>query len=190
VKSWAARIPVQSLDVLIIDTMGKNISGTGMDTKIISRSIHAQYNCYPNAPFIHRVFVRDLDELSDGNAVGVGMADIISDRLLGKIDWGATYVNSLTACTPAGVRTPVHFPTDRECLERIALTVGKLDTKVVTIGWLSNTMELGLLALSENLLPEVRHNPKLQVVSQALDLQFDSQGNLPYLMELIQRAAT
>jgi hypothetical protein len=173
VKSWAARIPVESLDVLIVDTIGKNISGTGMDTKIINRSIHAQCNCYPNAPFIHRIFARDLDELSGGNAVGVGMADVISDRLLGKIDWGATYVNSLTACTPAGIRTPIHFPTDRECLEKIALTVGKLDTKAVTIGWLSNTMELGLLALSENLLAEIRQDPKLAVVSPALDLQFD-----------------
>ncbi len=183
-KSWSGRIPVDSLDVLIVDKMGKNFSGTGMDTKIVNRSVHGHSNCFPNAPFIWRVFARDLDDLSYGNAVGVGMADIISDRLLNKIDWGATYINSLTASSPSGSRTPMHFPTDRECLEKIALTVGKLDTKDVTIGWLENTMELGLLGLSENLLAEARRDTKLEIVSPALDLQFDSQGNLPDLTEM------
>ncbi len=184
VKSWSARIPVDSLDVLIVDKIGKNFSGTGMDTKIVNRSVHGHSNCFPNAPFIRRVFARDLDDLSYGNAVGVGMADIISDRLLDKIDWGPTYLNALTASTTEHIRTPIHFPTDRECLEKIALTVGKLDTKEVTIGWLANTMALGLLGLSENLLAEVRRDTRLEIVSPALDLPFDSQGNLPYLTEL------
>lgn len=187
VKSWRARIPVDSLDVLIVDKIGKHISGTGMDTQIVNRSIHGHCNCFPNAPFIQRLFARDLDDLSYGNAVGMGMADIISDRLLKKIDWNATYLNSLTASATAGSRTPIHFPTDRECLEKIALTVGKLDTKEVTIGWLANTMELRWLGLSENLLTEVKRNTKLEIVSPALDLQFDSQGNLPCLTELIEQ---
>lgn len=184
VKSWSARIPVDSLDILIVDKMGKNISGTGMDTKIVNRSVHGHSNCFPDAPFIRRVFARDLDDLSYGNAVGVGMADIVSDRLLNKIDWGATYLNSLTASATAGSRTPIHFPTDRECLERIALTVGEFDTKEVTIGWIANTMELGLLGLSENLLAEVGGDATLEIVSPALDLRFDAQGNLPDLTEL------
>ena len=184
VKSWSARIPVDSLDILIVDKIGKNFSGTGMDTKIVNRSVHGRSNCFPNAPFIQRVFARDLDDLSYGNAVGVGMADIISDRLLDKIDWSATYLNALTASTTSHSRTPIHFSTDRECLEKIALTVGKLDMKEVTIGWLANTMALGLLGLSENLLAEVRRDTKLEIVSPALDLQFDSQGNLPNLTEL------
>jgi hypothetical protein len=189
VKSWSARIPMNSLDVLIVDKIGKNISGTGMDTKVINRSTHAHYNCFPNAPFVHRIFARDLDDLSCGNAVGLGMADIVSDRLLNKIDWDASYLNSLTACTPAGIRTPIHFPTDRECLEKIALTVGKFDPKEVTIGWLTNTLELRLLGLSENLAAEIRHNPKLEIVSPAQELRYDSEGNLPYLKELAERFA-
>jgi hypothetical protein len=189
VKSWSARIPVNSLDVLIVDRIGKNISGAGMDTKVINRSIHAHYNCFHNAPVVHRVFARDLDDLSCGNAVGLGMADIVSDRLLNKIDWDASYLNSLTACTPAGIRTPIHFPTDRECLEKIALTVGKFDPKEVTIGWLANTLELRLLGLSENLAAEIRHNPKLEIVSPAQELRYDSEGNLPYLKELTERFA-
>jgi len=164
--------------------MGKNISGTGMDAKIVNRSTQGHSNCFPDAPFIWRVFARELDNLSYGNAIGVGMADIVTDRLLDKIDWSTTYLNSLTASATAGCRAPMHFPTDRECLEKIALTVGKLDTKDVTIGWLENTLELGLLGLSENLLEEAGPDTKLEIVSPALDLRFDSQGNLPDLTEM------
>ena len=76
------------------------------------------------------------------SAVGLGMADVVTDRLVNRIDWEPTLINSLTANTPAAIRTPIHFPTDRECLERIAPTVGKLDLDEVTYGWIRNTMEL------------------------------------------------
>jgi len=127
VKSWMPRIPVAALDLLIVDQIGKDISGTGMDTKVVNRSIHGESNCFDTAPFIHRVFPRDLSDLSYGNAVGVGMADVISDRLLNKINWDTTYINSLTACTPPGIRLPIHFPTDRDCVERISPTSGRLN---------------------------------------------------------------
>jgi hypothetical protein len=91
------------------------------------------------------------------------MADVVTDRLVNRIDWKPTWVNSLTANTPAAIRTPIHFPTDRECLERIAPTVGKLDLEEVTYGWIRNTMELGRVALSENLRPVVERNPDLRI---------------------------
>jgi hypothetical protein len=127
---------------------------------------------------IERVFIRDLSSMSYGNGVGLGMADVISDRLLNKIDWNPTRINSLTASTPAAIRTPVHFPTDRECLERIAPTVGKLDVSEVTIGWIRNSLELGTIALSENLLAKIRSNPLLEIVGPEEELAFDSAGNL------------
>src|SRR6266849_185515 len=113
VKSWMGKIPMD-LDILILDEIGKNISGAGMDTKVVNRGVHGQYNPWPDAPAIQRIFVRDLSELSYGNGVGWGMADVVSDRLLNKIDWLPTCINSLTASTPAAIRTPAHFPTDRE----------------------------------------------------------------------------
>jgi hypothetical protein len=106
------------------------------------------------------------------------MADVISDRLLNKIDWNPTRINSLTASTPAAIRTPVHFPTDRECLERIAPTVGKLDVSEVTIGWIRNSLELGTIALSENLLPQIKRNPLLEIVGPAEEFAFDKEENL------------
>ncbi len=177
VKSWAGRIPVD-LDILIMDEIGKNVSGAGMDTKVINRSILGEYNPWPATARIRRIFVRDLSDLSYGNGVGIGMADVITDRLLAKIDWKPTQINSLTASTPSAIRTPIHFPTDRECLERIAPTVGKFSIGDVTLGWIRNTMEVGIMGLSENLLPEIRKNPQIEILGPARELEFDAKGNL------------
>src|SRR5207253_5482044 len=95
VKSWMGKIPVPHLDILILDEIGKNISGAGMDTKVVNRGVHGQYNPWPDAPVIQRIFIRDLSSLSYGNGVGLGMADVVSDRLLNKIDWLPTCINSL-----------------------------------------------------------------------------------------------
>jgi hypothetical protein len=110
--------------------------------------------------------------------VGIGMADVTTDRLVNRIDWDATRVNSLTASTPAAIRTPIHYPSDRECLSAILPTVGKFDPRAVTIGWVRNTLELSELAMSENLRPAIARNPLLEIVSEAREIQFDSSGNL------------
>jgi acyl-CoA synthetase (AMP-forming)/AMP-acid ligase II len=183
-KSWMARIPVESLDLLIVDEMGKAVSGTGMDTKVVNRSIEGPVNCFPGLVKIQRIYVRDFSPHSDGNAVGVGMADIISDRLMGKINWQATYMNAVTAGHPEGAKAPMHFPTDRRCLEAIAQTVGKADSSQMRIGWITDTLQLGAFGFSENLLPEVQANPALHVVSPAMELPFDRDGALPKLRQL------
>jgi hypothetical protein len=171
------RIPMD-LDLLMLDEIGKNVSGAGMDTKVVNRSVLGDYNPWPDTPRIERIFVRDLSDLTYNNAVGIGMADITTDRLVNRIDWVPTRVNSLTASTPSAIRTPVHFPTDRECLEAIAPTVGKFDVREVTIGWIRNTLELSQLAMSENLRPSIKRNPMLEIVSAAREIEFDSDGNL------------
>ncbi|HVP44932.1 MAG TPA: hypothetical protein VMT32_00065 [Bryobacteraceae bacterium] len=181
VKSWMGRIPTD-LDVLILDEIGKNISGAGMDTKVVNRGVYGQYNPWPDAPRIERIFIRGLSDLSYGNGVGLGMADVVSDRLLAKIDWNPTRINSLTASTPAAIRTPIHFPTDRECLKAIAPTVGKHDLKEVTYGWLRNSLELGLLAMSENLRPQIERDPNLEILGPPQPVEFDAAGNLADLL--------
>ncbi|HKW99250.1 MAG TPA: hypothetical protein VJN43_16035 [Bryobacteraceae bacterium] len=177
VKSWMGRIPMD-LDILILDEIGKNISGAGMDTKVVNRGVYGQYNPWPDAPRFERIFVRGLSDLSYGNGVGLGMADVVSDRLLARIDWNPTWINSLTASTPAAIRTPIHFPTDRECIARIAPTVGRLDLREVTYGWVRNSLEIGLIALSENLRGEIEKNPILEILGPARSMEFDSTGNL------------
>ncbi len=176
VKSWMGRIPAD-LDILVLDEIGKNISGAGMDTKVVNRGVQGEYNPWPDTPKFQRIFIRDLSALTYNSAVGLGMADIVTDRLVNRTDWTPTIINSLTANTPAAVRTPIHFPTDRECLERIMPTVGKLDLNEVTIGWIRNTMELGRLAISENMRAQLERNPQLEIES-TIDIEFDGEGNL------------
>jgi hypothetical protein len=176
VKSWMARIPMD-LDILILDEIGKNISGAGMDTKVVNRGVNGEYNPWPGIPKFQRLFVRDLSDLTYDCAVGLGMADVVTDRLVNRTDWQPTIINSLTANTPAAIRTPVHFPADRECLERFAPTVGKLDLDAVTYGWIRNTMELGRIAVSENVRAQVAANSQLEIES-TIDFDFDGAGNL------------
>ena len=188
VKSWAARIPVPELDLLILDEIGKDISGAGMDTKIVNRSVYGECNVWPNAPLIRRIFVRHLSPLTHGNAVGIGMADITTDRAVAAIDWEATRVNALTSNALAAIKTPIHFATDQECLERIWPTVGKFDPQELFVAWIHNTMDLHVLALSENLRPFLQANPTLEMVGGPGDLRFDSTGNLEDFERLLAHA--
>lgn len=178
VKSWMGRIPVAELDILILDEIGKTISGAGMDTKVVNRSVNGQANPWPDAPRIERVFVRDLSGLSYGNAVGLGMADVIHGRLLRKVDWNPTRINSLTASTPGAIRTPIHFASDRECIERMMPTVGKLDLADVSLVWVTNTMRLSNLKISENLRDAIQANPALEILGPAEEFRFDDHGDL------------
>jgi hypothetical protein len=187
VKTWKGRIPMP-LDILILDEIGKDISGAGMDTKVVNRSVNGEANPWPDEPRIERIFARDLSAKSYGNAAGVGMAEVIHDRLLQKIDWNPTQINSLTASTPTAIRTPIHFSSDRECLERIAPTVGKVDLSEVTYGWIKNSMELGFMKLSENLRGEIRNNPMLEIMGEAEEMEFDEAGNLKGLTLQAEKA--
>ncbi|HLH03406.1 MAG TPA: hypothetical protein VKX25_11585 [Bryobacteraceae bacterium] len=175
VKSWKANVPADPIDVLIVDEMGKNISGAGMDTKVINRSVYGGANCFADVPRIERVYVRGLTDLTYGSAVGVGLADVIHDRLLEQVDWNPTYINSLTASTPLAIQTPIHFASDAEALAAIAPTVGKHDLSQVTYCRIRNTMELMDALVSENLLPQL--NPNAHVISEPFAMNFDANGD-------------
>ena len=176
-KSWMGRIPVAAVDILIVDEIGKNISGTGMDLKVVNRGTAGQLNPWPNAPRIERIFVRDLSPLSYGNAVGIGAADVLHDRMIPKIDVKAGRVNAVTSGSLGLVRTPLHFASDRECFEVAAQTVGRFNPADVTVAWIRNTLELGSIALSENLRNEIATGDGLEIGSP-FDLRFDAEGNL------------
>ncbi len=176
VKSWMPRLP-SDLDVLIVDEMGKNISGTGMDAKVVNRGPTSEYNPWPGLPAIRRIFVRDLSAESHGNAVGIGIADVTTDRLVRHIDWGPTRVNALSSGTTSRIRVPVPFSTDREALQWVTATAGKLDTADVTFGWIRNTLELNRLAISHNLRAQLDGHPQVEVEGE-IEIKWDDAGNL------------
>ena len=177
VKTWMARLPAPEIDVLIVDEIGKNISGTGMDLKIVNRGVHGEYNPWPNTPTVQRIFIRGLSDLSYGNAVGIGLADVIHDRLLEKVDVAAGRTNARTSGSLAAVRTPLHFASDRECLDLLFKTVGKFNDDDVTIGWIRNSLDLGEMVISENLAAEIK-SPAIEIAGPSFALKFDGNGNL------------
>ena len=173
-KSWMPMLPCD-LDVLIVDAIGKNISGTGMDAKVVNRGPACEYNPYPELPSVTRIFVRELDPASYGNALGIGMADVTTDRLVAAIDWSPTRVNALSSGIPSKIRVPTHFASDRECLEWVAGTAGRIDPADVTYGWIRNTLELGCVAVSANLRASL---PPDGVVEREFAAEWDRAGNL------------
>ena len=178
VSQWKARIPVEELDILIVDEMGKHISGAGMDTKVINRSVWGESNCFPNLPMIRRIFTRELSEMSYGNAVGIGLADMVTDRLVDAVNWKTTQINSITANSITAVRTPIHYATDRECLENLALACGVFDPSTLKIARIRNTMHLDLIELSETLRDEIEANPSLEIL-ETRDWSYESGDLLP-----------
>ena len=177
VKSWKADLPGEEVDFLILDEMGKDVSGAGMDTKVVNRGGDGP-NLWKHVPIVQRIFVRDLSRNTYGNAIGMGMADVVHDRLVEKVDFEATWVNALTASAPAPGFTPLHFSTDRECIERLLPTCGKADTEDCTLVWIRNTLELEHALVSENILPQIADDPGIRVLGKPRELPFDSAGNL------------
>ena len=176
VKTWMPRLPCD-LDVLIVDEMGKNISGTGMDAKVVNRGPSSEYNPWPDLPSVGRIFVRDLAPETHGNALGIGMADVTTGRLVRHIDWEPTLVNALSSGIPSRVRVPAHFAGDRECLQWVAPTAGKLDPANVTFGWIRNTLELGRVAVSPNLRAQMDGKAYVEIEGE-IDVKWDAAGNL------------
>jgi hypothetical protein len=175
-KSWMPALPCD-LDVLVVDRIGKNISGTGMDAKVVNRGPVGEYNPWTGVPSVERLFVRALDPLTHGNALGIGLADVTTDRLVEAIDWDATRINALSSRTPSRVRVPAHFPADRDCLAWIGPTAGRINPADVTYGWIRNTLELEHVAVSGNLRTEIERKPQLQI-ERVFDVLWDGHGNL------------
>jgi hypothetical protein len=175
-KSWMPKLPCD-VDVLIVDEIGKNISGTGMDAKVVNRGAGCEYNPMPELPAVGRIFVRDLDPDSYGNALGIGMADVTTTRLAQGIAWEPTRINALSSGMPPKARLPVSFATDRECLEWVAATTGRIDPAEVTIGWIRNTLAIDRVALSTNLRAVAESNPLL-TIEREIAAEWDAVGNL------------
>ncbi len=174
-RSLVARIPTSNLHLLIVDELGKNISGAGMDTKTIGRGVELSPG---EAPRIDMIYVRDLTPESAGNAAGVGFADVIHERLYRKIDLQKTYVNVITSLNPPAARLPIYLPSDREAL-RVALGyLGSPDPAEQRIAWIRNTLNLDRIAISERLAREITRLDGWRLAPEPLAPEFDSVGNL------------
>jgi hypothetical protein len=174
-RTLVPRIPFPAFQLLVVDEMGKNLSGTGMDTKVIGRGVELPPG---EAPAISMIYVRDLTHQSGGNAVGMGSADVIHERLYRKIDFEKTYLNARTALSPAGGRLPIHLPSDREAFD---LTLGHLGSPAPAeqkIVWIRNTLSLDRIAISAPLAREATELKRWRLLEGAHPADFDPAGNL------------
>ncbi|MCL5257267.1 MAG: DUF362 domain-containing protein [Chloroflexi bacterium] len=176
-KALVGKIPFDEIDVLIMDEIGKDISGTGMDTKVVGR-LYNVVSKIPEKPHIKRIFVRDLSKGTGGSALGIGMADFTTRRLFEKIDFRVTYVNCLTGISPENGRIPIICDDDREALIYSLSTIGAVPGPQARVVWIKNTLRLGVMYISEVMVPEARRNEHLDILGEPEPLPFDDSGNL------------
>jgi Lactate racemase N-terminal domain len=174
-RSLVPRLPFARCHLLVVDEMGKNISGTGMDTKIVGRGARPQP---VEGPEIGLIYVRDMTVESDGNSIGVGMADAIHERFYRKIDLSKMYMNSRTSLNPMMARVPMYLPSDREAIEYMLATLGTPDTAEQRIIWIRNTLELNCIAVSSAFAREAGALTGWQMLPEEFAVCFDDAGNL------------
>jgi hypothetical protein len=175
------RLPFDDVDLLIVDRIGKNISGAGMDPNVIGRSIHGYSTLLGDRsfnPVIRRIIVRGLTPETHGNAVGIGLADFTTARLVRSMNHPVTALNALTALSLNSAKVPIHFETDREtivrALESLALVQGS-QAKVVRI---LDTLSLERLEVSEAFGEIIAQRDDLEPTGAPRAMDFDATGNL------------
>ncbi len=178
-KIWCPSLPFEDVDLLIIDEMGKNISGSGMDTNVIGRKRNDRKAVDGDSPRVLRIFVRDLTETTHGNATGIGMAEFTTQRLVDKIDYHATYTNCITGQHVSAAAVPLHFETDREVLQVALESIGLIEPEEARIMWIPNTLDLGEIEDSEAYLEAARIRDDLEILTDVRPLELEADGNLP-----------
>ncbi|MDR1651250.1 MAG: DUF362 domain-containing protein [Synergistaceae bacterium] len=176
-RAWELypKIFFDKLDVLILDEIGKDISGTGFDTNIVGR-YHTPYAF--GGPDIKRIGVLDITDKSHGNGNGLGILDFTTRRAFDKFDFDQSYPNSLTSTVPLSVKIPMVLKNDRQCIQAAVKTCGAKDRNAVSLVRIKNTVSLDEIEVSKSLENHVREHPRLEVISGPYGLPFDDAGNL------------
>ena len=169
------KILVPEIDVLIIDALGKDISGGGMDSNVTGRSASNLKRDY--TPNIGQIAIRDLTKATKGNAIGIGMADTTTRRAAEKINLGITYTNALTARTTISTRVPLVAETDREAIEIACRMAVAEESESIRIVQIANTKQINRIWLSSAYLPEIDGRDDLVIDGELESMRFDDEGN-------------
>jgi hypothetical protein len=178
-KSLMATLPFERIDVAVVDVMGKNKSGSGMDTNVIGRMM-IRGSAEFERPQITNIVVLDISDESHGNAVGLGLADFIPFRVVEKIDLRSTYINAMTSGLggPQRAQIPIALSTDRDAIAAAILTCGRADLEHARVARVRDTLDLSELLVSASLRDEVEANPRLEIVGGPAVMSFDDDGRI------------
>src|SRR5262245_4117518 len=171
------RLPFEQLDLLVIGEVGKNYSGAGIDPNVVGRLLIETVSA-EESPKITRICALDLSPESHGNATGIGIADLTTQRALDAMLPGPTRMNNLTACFLWRTKLPFAFPTDRECIESGVATCWQPNPSELRLAVIANTLEVSELWVSPPLAEEARRRPHLELTGEPRPLPFDTAGNL------------
>jgi hypothetical protein len=177
-KKWMPRLPFDYVDLLIIDAIGKNISGSGMDTNVVGRKYHDHCAAEKEYPKVTRIYVRSLTGATHGNAAGIGTAEFAHQRVIEQLDRETTYINCLTGNSPQGAAIPIYYDTDRKCLDVALGTVGFVEPEDARVVRIRNTLDLGEVLVSEKYLAEVEQREDLELLESLGEIRFDGKGDL------------
>jgi hypothetical protein len=186
-KRSIGRLLFDECDVLIIEEIGKNISGAGADPNVIGRNQRGITGF--DSPRITKIVMLDLTDVTHGNATGLGMGDVITMKLFKKIDFGATYANIITATYLDGGAIPVIMNDDREAIALAIKTVPRVKPLDCRVAWIKNTLELTHIAVSEALLDQIRGDKRIEMLGEPEPFRFDGRGELLPLRGLPKRMA-
>lgn len=176
-KQIMGRLPFEQLDVLVVGELGKNYSGAGMDPNVLGR-LFVECSAEFTSPRITRICVLDVSPESHGNAVGVGLADLTTDRLLQAIDPVPFRMNTLTSCFLHRAKLPIGLPNDRDCIDMSLKTSWVPDWSKVRMAVIPNTLELEQAWVTQALVEEAKQKPHLKIEGDLRPLPFDATGNL------------
>jgi len=180
-KDLLPRLPFKEIDALIVEEIGKDISGVGMDTNVTGR-FWMPNESDPRAPHIKKIAVLDLSEATHGNAIGIGLADVTTRRAFEKIDYHQTYVNCLTQGSGETGKIPPFLANDRDAIATAIRISGPVDPTEARVIRIRNTQEIEELYISEALVRDLQNDPELQkrlkVVEELKEMQFDVMGYL------------
>ena len=176
-KKMMPRLPFNEIDLLIVDEMGKDISGTGIDPNVTGRN-RDLIGVFPHPTNVKRLFVRDLTDNSNGNATGIGLADLTTQRLVDKINYQAMYMNCMTGISIEKAAVPMHFETDQEAIKVGLGSVGLTPPEKSKIVRIKNTLLVDEVEISEVYGEELKKRSDLEILEGPRPMAFDPRGNL------------
>jgi len=181
-KELMPRLPFNQIDLLIVDEIGKEISGVGMDPNITGRN-REQLGVFPHPVSIRYVFVRDLTRGANGNATGIGLADLTTCRLVEKIDLNETCTNCATSLSFEKAAIPLFFRTDREAVSVALSSLGLVKPRDARIVRIRNTLAVSRLLVSQAFQAEFKGREDISIVQGPTSLSFGADGNLDPLSQ-------
>jgi len=183
-KKWMPKLPFPEVDVLLIDRMGKNISGVGFDANIVGRKYDDHKAIEGEFPKVKRIAVRGLTKETHGNAVGIGMAEFCKSQLLRDTDFEKVRLNAIVSGHVSAAMLPLDYETDREMLEMALRTIGMAPPPDAKLLWISDTLHLAEVECASVYLEEAQRRDDLEILCEPRALPFDANGHLPDMTTL------